>query len=808
MSQSSKKYLTSPRWLKVFLDIWENRSRTALVVASIAIGVFAVGMIVSTYVILSQDMESSYRAVNPANIEIITDPFDDDFIKTVARIPGVSQVEGRHRTSMRISQDQGATWRNLTVIALDDFERSEIFLRQLTAGQSIPDTKEILIEGRILEQFDIALGETLLIELPSDTQRNAQVAGIVRDLSAPGGPNAPAIAYINFDTLIWLGEEPVYNQLLVTVEGDSDSDANIEAVSQRVEDRIEQNGGQLFNVTTNKTSEHPASTTVLAMLGVLGAMGGLMLVLGGSLIANTLTALLNQQMRQIGVMKLVGARSLQVVGMYLVLIIILGLISLLVSIPLAGWGGYAFANFFTRLLNIDLGPFRFVPAAIVVQVIIAIAIPILSGIIPVITGSRLTVEEAISDGGGGNVVGRESWFVKLGESFDWISRPVLISLRNTFRNMRRLLLTLFTLTVAGAIFIAVFNVQASLTNFIGQISNLFIADVSIDLSRPYRELEISGLIESQPGVVDSEGWLSAAGEMSRDGGESDDTINFSIQAPPAGSQLVQPGLKEGRFLQPGDERALVVSETIWGEFPDIRAGDTLQIGINGGREETWTIVGIYAFPAPNAEAILSYVPYETIARLTNRVGKVTTLKVVTERQSLAAQEKYANSFDTQLRREGIRITNIEAGKTTTESVSEGIATIVSLFLGMAILTAIVGSIGLAGTMSMNVMERIREIGILRAIGAVDRAVMGSVLIEGIFIGILSWLLGIVLSFPISYGLLSLVSSALTNSAMPLKISPTGFWLWLVVIVILSALASIIPARNASQLTIREVLAYE
>ena len=109
---------------------------------------------------------------------------------------------------------------------------------------------------------------------------------------------------------------------------------------------------------------------------------------------------------------------------------------------------------------------------------------------------------------------------------------------------------------------------------------------------------------------------------------------------------------------------------------------------------------------------------------------------------------------------------------------------------------------------MNVMERIREIGILRAIGAVDTAVMGSVLSEGVFIGVLSWLLGIILSFPISRGLLTLVSLALTNSVMPLKYSPTGFWLWLVVILMLSSLASVIPARNASRLTIREVLAYE
>ncbi len=66
--------------------------------------------------------------------------------------------------------------------------------------------------------------------------------------------------------------------------------------------------------------------------------------------------------------------------------------------------------------------------------------------------------------------------------------------------------------------------------------------------------------------------------------------------------------------------------------------------------------------------------------------------------------------------------------------------LIVFLLSMALLTAFVGSIGLTGTMGMNVLERTREIGVMRAIGAVDLAIVKSVVIEGVFIGMISWAL--------------------------------------------------------------------
>jgi putative ABC transport system permease protein len=111
-------------------------------------------------------------------------------------------------------------------------------------------------------------------------------------------------------------------------------------------------------------------------------------------------------------------------------------------------------------------------------------------------------------------------------------------------------------------------------------------------------------------------------------------------------------------------------------------------------------------------------------------------------------------------------------------------------------------------MSMNVLERTREIGVMRAVGATNPILMRMVIVEGMLIGILSWVLGSVLAFPISKALADSISLAIFGAPSTLGVTPSGFLIWLGAVVVLATLASVLPARHATRLTIREVLAYE
>jgi putative ABC transport system permease protein len=127
---------------------------------------------------------------------------------------------------------------------------------------------------------------------------------------------------------------------------------------------------------------------------------------------------------------------------------------------------------------------------------------------------------------------------------------------------------------------------------------------------------------------------------------------------------------------------------------------------------------------------------------------------------------------------------------------------------MAVLLGIVGGLGLAGTMTMNVVERSREIGVMRAIGASDAAILVMFLAEGLLIGLLAWGLGAALSLPVSRLLSDALGQVFVQRPLAFTVSVQGFLLWFIVVFWLAVVGSILPAWRAARTSVREVLAYE
>ena len=801
-----------PRWRKVLSDLWDNKSRTLLVVLSIAVGVFAVGMIAGAYVIISDDLGASYASGDPANIQLYTTDFDSDMITTIEHIPSVKDAEGRREMGVRVRKpgngDVGAgEWLSINLLANKDFENSTINLLRPIAGAKFPAKRQLVLEKKVLGDMYVAVGDLLDVELPDGTIRQMEIAGIVLDqTTAAGDFLANPMGYVTFDTLDWLRQPEAFNRLYVTVTDEPNNREAIRKVADRVSNQLEDSGMTVSRTRLSKTNQHPMTSTVQAVLGILGALGILIVFLSSSLIANTLAALLNAHQRYIGVMKLVGARSSQIIIMYLALITAFGLLALVIAVPLGAQAAYALSAFVSEKLNFTVYGYRLVPFAVILQAIIALGVPLAAGMLPVISGARVTVQQAISGYNAEQASGHKGFIDRTVQRIKFLSRPYLISLRNTFRRKARLALTLFTLTMGGAIFIAVFNVQKGLDNYIGQIGHYFLADVTLNLDRPYRINKIYQQAMQIPGVEYVEGWSFVSGEVLN----PDDSVaeNIQVLAPPTGSPLVKPNLIAGRWLQSGDDRVITVSETILDTFPNLQPGDTLRLKLNN-KEEDWLVAGIFKFVGGTGDSNLVYANYETISKLTNQVGRAFSYRLVAGcNGNQNCQQAMTTLVDRTFRDAGYHVSQAESGASTLQTASESLGILVTFLLIMALLTAVVGSIGLTGTMGMNVLERTREIGVMRSIGAVDLQVVKSVLFEGMFIGLISWGLGVLLSFPITWMLSRIISLAIFKTPIDLALNWQGFAIWLGLVLLLSAIASILPARNASRLTIREVLAYE
>jgi putative ABC transport system permease protein len=807
-----------PRWRKVVHDLVDNWGRTLLVVLSIAVGVFSIGVIAGAYQIISNDMSASYAANRPANIEMRMTNFDDDVLASIHNQRHVEDAEARRVFNIRVRVPGTQKWTTLDMIAFEDFEQNEINLLKPVAGDPLPDKREVLLEQDALQDLDVSVGGLLEFQLPDGSTRNLPVTGIVQDTAAGAGDFlASPYAYITMDTLQYLGEPRLYNRALVIVSQSGEGIFHIRDVGAQLKDKLENDGHVVIRSRFSETHKHPLGDTVNAILGILLALGVLIVFLSSSLIANTLNALLNQHLRHIGVIKLVGGQRGQVFRMYLALILVFGILALLIAVPLGGQGAYGLALFIAQELNFNLLGYRIVPAALLIQVLVGLLIPLIAGLAPVVKGSRITVLQALSGG-----LAEEENKARANQArvpwFDWmqvkatrflaargihIPRPFVISLRNTFRRKSRLALTLFTLTMGGAIFIGVFNVRVSLHEYIGRIGNYFVADVSVDFDQPYRLKEIEQQVMKLDGFQHVEGWQFVSGDVLD---ASQNVLeNINIFGPPADSELIEPLLVSGRWIRSGDVRKLAVSEGARKYFPDLKPGDTLNLRIDG-KDEAWEIVGIFKFV--DREGVLAYAPYEYVSRMNDLANRSYSFRVVTDRHDRPYQDAKAEELDAYFRELGYKVRVAEAGRASLDTAVESLDVLVVFLLIMAILTAIVGSMGLTGTMGMNVLERTREIGVMRAIGADDRAVMRTVIAEGVFIGMISFGLAVILSIPVTYLLSTIVSLAIFQTPIDIVFTYMGYAIWLGLVLALSALGSILPARNAARLTIREVLAYE
>jgi len=796
--------MLSPRWRKILRDLWGNKTRTVLVVLSIAVGVFAVGMIAGSQVIFTRELNQSWMAVNPYDAQVFAALFDDELLGMVRNMPEVEEADGRRSFTVRFKADpEDAQWRNLQIYTVADYDDIRVLKVQPEYGAWPPPDHEILIERASLEWMGVQVGDVLAVEVPNGKLRELRVAGVIHDVNSMSAAwtGWPA-GYISPDSLEWFGLSQGFDELNIIVAGASKDEQLITEVAEQVRDKVERTGRTVYGVWIPPPGRHPADEVVQPIIVLLGALGFLALLVSGFLVFNTLQALLAQQIRQIGIMKAVGARANQIMGLYYGMVLFYGLLSLAISVPLGAIAGNAMTSFMAGLINFDITSFEIPLRVFAIEVAVGLVVPFLAALYPVVSAVRTTAARAMSDYGLSESAFGQGLLDRILERVRGLSRPMLLSLRNTFRRKGRLVLTLITLTLGGAIFIAVFSVRASLLDSLDDWFDYVDYDVLVGFRRAYRTDQLESEALRVPGVVAAEGWrFGNARRIRADGTESGD---IWLRAPRPDSDLVHPTLADGRWLLPEDENAVVVNTYLLKDEPDVGVGDDIVLKI-GEDELTWRVVGILSATPP---APMAYVNLPYFTQVTGGVGRSGVVFVVSKEHDVATQSRLALALEERFERLGYQVNWTQTSHTERAQAESQFNVLVMFLLIMAVLLAVVGAIGLMGTMSLNVLERTREIGVMRAIGASDGAVLQIVIVEGILIGTLSWFIGALFALPLSRALSNMVGEAIMEANLSYTFSTSGVWLWLALVVVLSAMASFFPARNASRVTVRDVLAYE
>jgi putative ABC transport system permease protein len=793
------------RWKKIWADFWSNKSRTFLTILTIMVGTLAVGFNANLGSYMLESMDSDYLSANPSEATIYTSPFNDDLVKMAREVPGVDAAEGLASTGAHLIPSKGEPI-SIGFTAIKDPSDLTLNLLKPRWGESaIPafTDKQVIMDGSAVS-LGYKVGDSLIIELDSGRRRELTLAGYMHDVAGyPYNLARQINAYVTPNTLEWLGGSKDYTVLAISVAEKQTDAVHVKNVAQAVADRVKRAGGEVYFVNVYQPGHHFAWSISQGIFFVLSVLGYMTVILSAFLIINTITAIMTQQTRQIGIMKAVGGGTAQIFAMYLVLILGFGLIALLIAIPLASGAARSIGNGMAAYLNFNPLPFKAYPSAIIQQAIVALLVPLLAALWPVYNSVRITVREAVSDYGiGGNAKPKD---VSVSRAALLIPRPMRLSLRNAFRRKLRLGLTLFSLVLGGAIFIGVYNLWASFDKTIKDIEGYFLADINVSFGRYYRYEEVASIAKSVPGVSSAEGWTEYPGTLVSEDKDAAGTQILFV-APPSTSTLIDPVITAGRWLKTGDENAIVIGNHLRNMYPDLKVGDWLTIKIDG-KETKWHIVGFYVLTG-NVNPPLLYVNYEYLSQIVGAPGQVYSLRVLTTAHDALTQKRVNDQLLALFKERGIQVGSTQLGTDFITSQKATTDILVYFMLVMAVLIAIVGGLGLMGTMSINVLERTREIGVMRAVGASNLDIQSIVIVEGLVVGLISWGISIVLSFPITNVLTFGVGMAVLTSPMPAVYGLSGIIVWLLVTVVLATIASALPARRASRLTVRDTLAYE
>ncbi len=798
-----------PRNKKILDDFRSNPSRSLLVVLSIFAGLFAMGMILSLYITIPYDMKTGFSATNPANIYIKMSDFDNGLVDSMEKWPNVSAVMGVRTETMQIYDAEG-NLKTLTVRAVSDDSWPLNHLDVLDGSYPV-EKNEAALENFKIEDLGFKIGDDIVVRTEDGKEVSLKLKASLRDQSI--GAEAYSLVfvesaqmYIHPDTLKKLKFDREWNALYIALdENDTDMDV-IRQTADDITDRLEKAGYRVDSVTLRASDNHPTVDYVNAIARILLIIGILSLLLSSALTYNTLTAIFRSQMRQIGAMKTIGANYSQIRNMYRRLILLYSVLALILAIPASTIAANLCRKFLSVGINYTLIHGKIVWPTIIAQCALGLIVPQIAGIIPISKGAHVSIVTAmagnqVSTGGVHKNGPLMRLFAKL------FSRPTALSMRNTFRNKGQLAMTLFTLSLGGAIFIATFNVNSAIDERINLISGYLAADIDVITSEPQRPERMESLLMDVPGVGYVESWGYGTAKFVEPDGSDGPTV--AVYAPTEDSQLIRPSIRLGRWMEQGERDVIVLSERFLYSYPEVRVGDTITLKVSGtGIENDWTVVGFFTM-AGRSGGFMAYVPYDSWVHNSGDGSRVKKFQLnASSELDTAGLNTLVEAIQERLDKADVDVVSIQKNTTVLDNTARGFNIISTFMMIMAVLVSGVGVIGLTGALSLNVMDRLGEIGIMRAIGAANRDIMKNVTVEGVTIGMLSWLIASVASLPIGKLLSDSMGQAIFQSSLPLSVNWVGYVVWFVLSVILSILASNAPARAAVKVTIREVLSVE
>jgi putative ABC transport system permease protein len=784
---------------KVMGDLRTNPGRTILVIFALVIGIWGVGSILVSYTILSRDLNENFVRTTPLHAAITSKDFNRLDLTALRDRPEIEKAEFRDFATLRI-ETHPDDWIPLWLFGVEDFTHfnlARIFDQRGNNVPKVPEDGAMLIERDGLRFSDLKAGFPARVRAGSRII-NVPVAGICFDPSqAPGTQDRLIYAYVNKKTYSEITGEAVNQRLIIRFKNVKTKE-DVRMASDGLLNYFKSLGMAVDAVKIPKFMEHPHQWQLNTLLFMEGSIGFLAFFLGAVLVSQLIAAILAKQIRQIGILKAIGASRFQIFQIYLAMVLILGVISGVIAIPLAVKFGYRYAYFVADILNFEVLTPSLPHPMYFYLIAASLLLPLLLSLPAILRGTKISVREALSDYG----IQEEGIANKSRISDSWpLPRHLILAFENAMRRKKRLAVTVAAMALGVAIFNTGFNVQQSLKDLLSDVNNSMKHDVQVVLINQIPKEEALKYFTGIDNIGRIETWNGGRGGMQSMVVSTDTGVG--IIALPYNSNLLAFRSVKGRWLSGPTEPEIVMNQEAAElyDHPAIGSYHTLSVR---GKQLKVKLVGI----AEELEKPKIYMDKEQYDAFANPNHYVNSLMFVAKDKSFGKVIALKKEIEKAIVPSDLEVLYVMMQAERVKIIYDHLKIIFVTIVFFALLVLVVSAIGMASATSINIMERTREIGVLRAIGATPKIIYNLFVAEGMIVSVISILFGLLLSWPLSIVASKFFGNLMLEVALRFSFSRIGFVITLIATLIFGWIASRFPAQRAVSVSTREALAYE
>jgi putative ABC transport system permease protein len=784
-------------WRKVQGDARQHWLQIGLIALVLSIGTAGVVAALNAQAILKREIASSFASAKSPDVALLYDRVTPELLADADVQPGVGGTDARRMVTTRIEAKDG-TWLPMRLTIVRDLSKQQLGVVHLHGSAWPAQDGAIWIEQSGETLLTAGVGGSLKVRTPNGDIANIPVGGFAHDTAvAPSFQDRMIYAYVNERTAAQLGQNPVLDQLLVKMVRRG-TFAETLAFGNALNASLQKRGIAAQRVEV-LPAIHPHDLLMNAMLRVLGVLSVLALLCSAALAGYMVAAWMRREIRQVGIMKTLGAQSMQIARQSLWLVTPIVLLAAGMGMVLGAALARAMVQQYAVTLNIDVVMAQVPHDLLWEEILLAVGAPLLAMALPIMRAARMTALAAMQEVGITPPPSLGRWaslLLRVPGNVAWT-----LALRNTWRRPWRLALIVLALTSGGTLLLTTHSNYESLIGMIDISLAQQGHDIEVLMQRSAPAAQLEATARSVPEVEIAEAWHRASVSMVPLQGSAPATEpkRFALTAYPDGSQLFKLPIVSGRASHTGSSDEVLVTRRLQTSYPTLQVGSSAALRFRD-REVTVKVVGLVeeiAMP-------LMYTNAATFEAVTALGESANAVRVKTRNPQI---ELVANALDQAFLKAHLIPGQVIPRTMVREALDEHVKVVDDVIRMVGLAAALVGAIVLASTTVLNVIERSREVGILRTLGAKPAQIAGMFLAEGGSITLLSAALAVILSLLLTRVLLNAAERSLVNVTVPLQFSWSGFGILAsgaLVVLLMVALSLVFALRKSVHAT----LAYE